>query len=77
MGVADLFNFQAINDQNVGSEIINRLPEVIEKQCQIRVGEDDNDIQSVDDEAEEEQYFGLDENTHMMGWSKPKMLPQP
>lgn len=53
VGVADLFSFQAINDQNVGSEIINRLPEAIEKQCQIRIGEDDNDIQSLDDEAEE------------------------
>jgi len=51
---------------------MNRIPEVIEKQCKIRVGEENNDIESDDDQAMEEKLFGLDENTHIMGWNKPQ-----
>ena len=39
---------------------MNRLPEIIERQCKIRVGEEENDIKSQDDEAEEEKFFGVD-----------------
>lgn len=73
MGVADLLNYQSITDKQVSSEIMNRLPLLIEKQCKIRVGDDSNDVESDDDLAEEEKLFGMDENTHIMGWNRPQL----
>lgn len=52
---------------------MNRLPDAIEILAKMRVGEVGNVLQSEDDEAEEERYFGMDENTHIMGWRRPNV----
>lgn len=62
-----------MSEQKLTGEIMNKLPDTIEILCKMRVGEVGNVLESEDDEAEEERYFGLDENTHIMGWRRPNM----
>lgn len=41
----------------------------------MRSGEFGNVLESEDEEAEEERFFGMDENTHIMGWGRPNIQP--
>lgn len=38
IGIGDLLSFQSLNDKNLISLILNRLPEIIEKVIKIRLG---------------------------------------
>lgn len=53
IGIADLLHYQAINDNMLSREVMNKLVEAVEKVSKIRHGEESNDLKSVDDEAEE------------------------
>jgi len=54
---------------------MNRLPDTIDIICKMRSGEFGNVLESEDEEAEEERFFGMDENTHIMGWGRPNIQP--
>lgn len=69
IGVADLLQAKCIGDQNIAGAVMYALPELVRRLCKLRTeGEDQLNDAEMDDEAEEERFFGDDENSMMLGW---------
>lgn len=61
IGIADLLEAKCMGEQNVTSAVMYTLPEFVRKLCKLRQEGDDqlNDAE-MDDEAEEDKFFGDD-----------------
>jgi len=47
IGISDILSSRVINDQNICSDILNRLPDVVFRVCKIRNGEGDDELKSI------------------------------
>ena len=69
IGVADLLQAKCVGEQGVAAAVMQALPELVRRLCKLRTeGEDQLNDAEMDDEAEEEKFFGEDENSMMVGW---------
>lgn len=76
VGITDLLGQNAITDSALVAQLMDALPELVRRLCQLRTeGDDQRNDREMDDEAEEERLLGADENSMMLGWNQQRPAP--
>lgn len=74
IGLCNLLAVKAIIDQRTLEKVAFYFPELIRRACSLRQENDQkvNQIE-IEDEAEQDKFFGDDDNSMMIGWKQNQM----